>query len=569
MARAICAFFLEVRCLYPGCLEMIPPEFVLQVSPEARTRPAALDLKAQLQVRILGDLYVPMQNCNRFCSVCQGCENLIANTECRHAACVDCWTNLMDKQIPSCQELKIVGTRCIRPGCKSLTMPALLSYIAEQTPLVSSFSDQIMSEVRRLKHTAGDLLHWGDTPSEAGPICSFCQQRHLVLLTTGTCQHAACELCWTRSAEKQLQQCRARCTFKCLCLDPGCAQEVSSKLLHHLITLSVAVRVYKREMDIEIARLTKTAEEVLVFAGQQSRAGPVCQVCHKHKFALLENRACRHAACEQCWTNYIEDQLSRFRSKCLPHAYTACFHLECSHDMPLVIETHACTQSEAVNQFRQEMAQETKRLMQVSGQALDYGPCPFEAGPECPVCRERCLALLSNPNCNHAACEDCWANLAVTYLPRCRSNKRACVRCIGPGCQESASAALWLHSGTRNELVQHLEGHFAFRRRLQSNILYPAEVQVECPQSGCVGLGYRGFDTIMCFICEHQWSLDDDDDASEPAPTEIDIELMKGDVMKKCPRCGELIIKNGGCDHMTCCCGYEFWWSTLLPYRRQ
>ena len=28
-----------------------------------------------------------------------------------------------------------------------------------------------------------------------------------------------------------------------------------------------------------------------------------------------------------------------------------------------------------------------------------------------------------------------------------------------------------------------------------------------------------------------------------------------------------LIQKNGGCDHMTCRCGFQFYWSTLLPYR--
>jgi ariadne-1 len=38
--------------------------------------------------------------------------------------------------------------------------------------------------------------------------------------------------------------------------------------------------------------------------------------------------------------------------------------------------------------------------------------------------------------------------------------------------------------------------------------------------------------------------------------------------VKKCPKCTEYIEKNGGCDHMTCRCGHEFWWSSLTPYRR-
>jgi hypothetical protein len=36
---------------------------------------------------------------------------------------------------------------------------------------------------------------------------------------------------------------------------------------------------------------------------------------------------------------------------------------------------------------------------------------------------------------------------------------------------------------------------------------------------------------------------------------------------KACPKCHQRIEKNQGCDHMTCRCGYEFYWTTLQPYR--
>merc|ERR1712179_713603 len=85
------------------------------------------------------------------------------------------------------------------------------------------------------------------------------------------------------------------------------------------------------------------------------------------------------------------------------------------------------------------------------------------------------------------------------------------------------------------------------RRRLQCNPLYPASVQIVCPQPGCVGLGYLGFDTVMCFLCEHQWPAQDGD-----AP----VENLPG-TLKACPRCQAQIEKNGGCDHMTCRCGHE------------
>lgn len=67
---------------------------------------------------------------------------------------------------------------------------------------------------------------------------------------------------------------------------------------------------------------------------------------------------------------------------------------------------------------------------------------------------------------------------------------------------------------------------------------------------------------VMCFICEHQWVPD----ASGETPAEVTEQDFAGLMVKKCPRCKEAIQKNGGCDHMTCRCHYEFWWSTLQPY---
>ena len=42
-------------------------------------------------------------------------------------------------------------------------------------------------------------------------------------------------------------------------------------------------------------------------------------------------------------------------------------------------------------------------------------------------------------------------------------------------------------------------------------------------------------------------------------------ERQKG-ATKPCPKCKQAITKNHGCDHMTCPCGYEFYWSTGKPY---
>ena len=91
---------------------------------------------------------------------------------------------------------------------------------------------------------------------------------------------------------------------------------------------------------------------------------------------------------------------------------------------------------------------------------------------------------------------------------------------------------------------------------------------VECPQPGCVGVGFSRNGTAMCWLCEHQWSI-------EGAlwqffrrifrSTSAGWDLHNG--IQRCPSCNAAIYKDGGCDHMTCRCGYEFYWSSLRRYR--
>ena len=80
-------------------------------------------------------------------------------------------------------------------------------------------------------------------------------------------------------------------------------------------------------------------------------------------------------------------------------------------------------------------------------------------------------------------------------------------------------------------------------------------MQVECKRLDCVGIGYLGYETVMCFICQEQWEAADGDAMDQPC------EGIAG--VKRCPKCGVLINKNGGCDHMHCTiCKHDWWWST-------
>lgn len=113
--------------------------------------------------------------------------------------------------------------------------------------------------------------------------------------------------------------------------------------------------------------------------------------------------------------------------------------------------------------------------------------------------------------------------------------------------------------------LQELLGKLKRRKRLQNNPLFPAALQVECPR--CVGIGYLGFDTVMCFLCEYQWEDSGEKplelSAGECPPEELQVAGVR---VQRCPKCREYIEKNGGCDHMTCRCRHQFSWSTLKPW---
>lgn len=108
-------------------------------------------------------------------------------------------------------------------------------------------------------------------------------------------------------------------------------------------------------------------------------------------------------------------------------------------------------------------------------------------------------------------------------------------------------------------------GKLKLRKRLQSNPFFPAALQVECPRPRCLGIGYLGYDTVMCFLCEHQW----EDSGEKPLKLSgacIDELEAAGVRVQQCPKCHEYIEKNGGCDHMTCRCGHQFSWTTLKTW---
>lgn len=285
-----------------------------------------------------------------------------------------------------------------------------------------------------------------------------------------------------------------------------------------------------------------------------------CEVCGNQRPLLINEEwagalhtACVHGACEICLSRWVVSELPRCQAERVLRV--RCIDPKCFKVMPQPLVHHAL-----------QIAQVPARIPELLDSEVDLHLCIFgprnerpSLGPHmCTICCEVGGPLMKNFNCEHSACSSCWSRWLDSQVPFFRSEANLdSARCFGPSCGADMASPLLRLSIAGSVEGSRLVKDLAIRNKLQKNVLFPQEMQVNCPRPQCVGIGYMGFDQIMCFICEHQWS------ASGSAP---------GDDMpqavKRCPKCKVCIEKNGGCDHMTCNqCRHEFWWTTLANYR--
>jgi len=382
--------------------------------------------------------------------------------------------------------------------------------------------------------------------------CSVCDssERNLLVndtwaLTGTACTHAACVQCLRQNIDDHLPRCREEQQLRVPCHAPGCRKALPQ---HLVLSASKAARELAAAID-------------------EQRACPkprICSFCLE-QHPLLVNSSCGHEACETCWSQWAERQVQAAEADQHPRLCICC-HPGC----PSRVTTRLWREELACIPAAQRCAEMAdlvdKEVVRVAHLVAPKPVGPTEPSPACPVCREHRM-LIRDPGSmcdDHAACELCWARWAEGHLERCVEESAMVVRSLWPECGRNISDVLWQHLCSMSCELAELERRFVFRRHLQRNPLFPAAMQVNCPRRECVGLGYLGYDTVMCFICEHQWTPDG---AVGESPPEVDVQEVMGVRVKRCPKCSEYIEKNGGCDHMTCCCTHEFYWTTLKPFR--
>jgi len=394
----------------------------------------------------------------------------------------------------------------------------------------------------------------------ACPVCG--SQREIFVHETwaGTlhsaCNHGACHDCLRQEIDQQLPRCRREGQLRIQCFHAGCQKYIPQTLT---LATSVAARGLASELDhgeIRYHELSAAWKHGLkIHVGLSN----VCGRCKDEHTVVFEND-CGHCACEGCWRNMIEEQLPACRENAQQRPRCATCHGAIGNGL----WQHVCDVSGVVGGFDRYVNSEIARLQNYARTAMRLAPLNTSAGPVCAICCQHNLALLENGVCGHAACEDCWARWAETQIEYCRIERKIDVFCLGDGCKKLVEQEIWNHTSTRSAEANRLDAHIKRRLKLKANTLFPAALQVDCPQWSCVGLGYLGNDTVMCFICEHSWAAD-----GEPPPEDGGIHLVDGiEVkMKACPKCKGYIEENGGCDHMTCTCGFQFYWTTLKPFR--
>ena len=209
----------------------------------------------------------------------------------------------------------------------------------------------------------------------------------------------------------------------------------------------------------------------------------------------------------------------------------------------------------------------------------------------CPICCEKVhasnlhimeeFAGAFHSACSCEACTTCIQTWVELQLPQCVRAQILRIPCFG-GCNKTLPQKIVLQTSERaRTLASNLQYRWDV---LERNPFYPSCMQVECRNAECVGIGYSGFETIMCMVCELQWEaveqevsfnmdtagLLDGEARAQGFVLAYYMEREKKFVgLKRCPKCSMLIEKTGGCDHMTCrACKHEWWWTNGKPFRQ-
>lgn len=225
----------------------------------------------------------------------------------------------------------------------------------------------------------------------------------------------------------------------------------------------------------------------------------------------------------------------------------------------------------------------TKEELDCDSKAVTIPVCPppplssSRRPTTCAICLEVTPTMELLSKCRHPrACFKCLQTHYVDYQMHSLENYP--LRCFWPGCKgylrdvhmrrltHSNSAAMELFFDTesqakgrrKSEMKEKIE--LAKQKRLEKQRIYNFLTLVDC--LFCTEKPIPVYPTrpefAINFVCG---SCHQVNPRTERVLSHKEVESVvkaAGDALVNCPECSMLIIKSGGCNHMTCVCGFEF-----------
>lgn len=174
--------------------------------------------------------------------------------------------------------------------------------------------------------------------------------------------------------------------------------------------------------------------------------------------------------------------------------------------------------------------------------------------PTCPICLDDINSDVKiKCGCPHYYHGKCLQNM----LNHCIDNDRK-MQCVE--CKHSYSI-LDLTQFKFGTFGRKLENFFSKKEIERRKIFNCPKCKFSCELDGDVKerVNCPGCTRDICLVCKTEWHAG--------ITCETNLIRMFGGQVNTCPKCKVIIHKDGGCNHVTCKCGFEFWWSSRQEFK--